>query len=601
MQLTIKTYMISSSRSKLSFADLKNEIDLIRRTHPTLKEDAAFVLWFLRAYITDSENEAVEALTGKSNDKDVDAVFFDQRAKQIDIIQGKFHHSINEFSEKRNDVLATADISLLPWQKKEAVQAYFRKIDPLVRVKLEATIQQVKAKDYALRMYYVTTGRVSDTVREEAMERTRQAQGPAEISIIDGRKIMTMFKDYMEGVAPAIPILSLRIRSEGSDPLIHRYEPEDEIESWVFSMSAKDVGEMYKRTGPRLFARNVRGYLGESNNINEAMVKTVTKEPGNFWYYNNGVTIICDEAKRETQGGEDCLKVESPQVINGQQTTRSLSLASSDKASVLVRVIQVPRQPQDDEAYDELVSSIVRATNWQNAIKPSDLVSNDSLQIFLERELRKQGYQYLRKRQTKTEARLAQGSQDMFAIKKEELAQAVAACELDPAIVRSGKEGLFDERYYRTIFSSHNMQFYLSRYWLMMEIQSAARGKPEWAYAKWLVLHHAWSLLSADIGSGEGERKFRYVKEQSSKEVLYPLGRALDGIFKASLAFFRAERGKGQKARDVSTFFQLTKLHERFGTYWASRANVQRQNVNRRLSEFRKGLISVDVSERKRS
>src|SRR5207247_1297547 len=102
--------------------------------------------------------------------------------------------------------------------------------------------------------------------------------------------------------------------------------------------------------------------------------------------------------------------------------------------------------------------------------------SNDHLQVFLERELRKRGYQYLRKRQTKSEAKRLLGGAIYFQMKKDELAQAIAACEFDPAIVRKGKEGLFDERYYRSIFSSRSVSFYLSRYWLMRHVQYAARG-----------------------------------------------------------------------------------------------------------------------------
>jgi len=37
---------------------------------------------------------------------------------------------------------------------------------------------------------------------------------------------------------------------------------------------------------------------------------------------------------------------------------------------VLVRVIKIPRNEGDYDEYDDLVSSIVRATNWQNAIRP---------------------------------------------------------------------------------------------------------------------------------------------------------------------------------------------------------------------------------------
>src|SRR5436309_3418659 len=520
------------SSAKPTLDELKDEINQIRKVHRALKDDSAFALWFLRAFLADSEESAKAALTGDTGDKNVDAILIDPRSKQVHVVQGKFHLSIGEVSEKRNDVLGFADLGLLPWESKEVLDAFYSRLAPIVRDKFQDLVRTVKAGS-DLRLYYVTTGRCTDGIRREAKERVRQAEGDVQIMVFDGWDVMTIFKDYLEGVAPAIPTMTLKIVPEGSgtDSVIHRFEPEKQIESWVFSMSARDVGEMFGRAGVRLFARNVRGYLGELNEINDAMAETVRSEPHNFWYYNNGVTIVCDDAKRETQGGEDVLRVERPQVINGQQTTRTLHRNPSERARALMRVIKIPRNAGDDDEYDDLVSAIVRATNWQNAIRPSDLISNDHVQIFLEREFRKRGYQYLRKRQTKSEARAAFGGSAYWQIKKEELAQAVGACMLDPAIVRRGKEGLFTEQYYRSIFGARSLSFYLSRYWLMSRVQASAWGKPRRAYAKWVVLHFAWDRISKDIGAGLGEQKFRYACEERSWDVLGPLDRSLDALF----------------------------------------------------------------------
>jgi len=592
---------VSSLKLKVALKDVVDEVAQIRRAYPKLKEDSAFVLWFLRAFLADSEDVALKALTGDKSDKSIDAVLVDERARQVHLVQGKLHHSLGRHGEKRNDVLAFADLGNLPWENKEALNAFYAKLDPLVQQKLDELIHRVRKEHYKLRLYYVSTGRCSRTVHDEATQRVRQAEGPVKMEIFDAPHVMTIFKDYLEGVAPAVPTLSLRISPEGSirtEGVIHRFDPEKMIESWVFSMSAKDVGEMFEIANIRLFARNIRGYLGKENEINEAMAKTAREEPHNFWYYNNGVTIVADDAKRETQGGEDILRVERPQVINGQQTTRTLHETSSHRASLLVRVIKIPRTPGDEDEYDDLVSSIVQATNWQNYITPSDLVSNDHMQVFLERELRKRGYQYIRKRMTKSEAKRMFGSQAFFQIKKEELAQAIAGCEFDPAIVRRGKERLFDERYYRSIYGARSMSFYLSRYWLMRQVQSAAWGYPERAYAKWLVLHFAWQRLSQSICSGQGERRFRYACEfsrPSYMEYTLELHKALDGIFRAALSFYRSERGTGEQAKDVSTFFKLIKLHEGFAQFWISSRNPHRKKVEHRIKRFLRVLDQIEI------
>ena len=107
-------------------------------------------------------------------------------------------------------------------------------------------------------------------------------------------------------------------------------------------MSGKDLGQLYTKGGDRLFARNIRGFLGD-NDINDGIRTTLEKEPHNFWYFNNGVTIVCNSARKTSQRAQAVLRVTNPQVINGQQTTRVLSETNSSKSAVVVRVISVPR------------------------------------------------------------------------------------------------------------------------------------------------------------------------------------------------------------------------------------------------------------------
>jgi hypothetical protein len=58
---------------------------------------------------------------------------------------------------------------------------------------------------------------------------------------------------------------------------------------------------------------------------------------------------------------------------------------------------------------------------------------------------------YPRKRMTKGEARRAASTRHLRLVKREEIAQAVAGCDLDPSTVRQGKDRLFEERWYAQI------------------------------------------------------------------------------------------------------------------------------------------------------
>lgn len=202
-------------------------------------------------------------------------------------------------------------------------------------------------------------------------------------------------------------------------------------------------------------------------------------------------------------------------------------------------------------------------------------MSNDRRQIDIERQFRKLNYGYMRKRQTKGEARRSLGAFRRL-IKKEELAQAVAACELDPLIVREGKEGLFEGTTYDRVFGSTDPFFYLCRYWLMREVGYAAKGYPERGYAKWLVLHFVWGRFSSLVGTGAAKQAFRELWEKQNISAMRPLFAANDCAYSAAIQFYKSRRGRGAKARDVSSFFKRKGLHLEFERFWKGSGNRYR-------------------------
>ncbi len=591
--------------SKISLNELKNEIDLIRKRYPKLKDDSAFVFWFLSAYLVDDESIALKSLTGKEGgiggEKNIDAIFIDERAKQCNIIQGKFH--ITKASEKINDVTSFAYLGNLPWEHKTRLESFYSKLDPIALYKFREVVSCVKNKKYKLNLYYVTTGKCSETIVQEAKTIVRNAEGPVDIYITTLKKILNIFRDYLDDITPHVPPLKLRIISEGyiqHKGLIHRFDSKTKIESWVLSVCGKDIGNMYEKVGKRLFAKNIRGWLGDTD-INESISTTIKREPQNFWYYNNGVTIVCEDAKRETQSGEDVIIVDGAQIINGQQTTRTLNKDDSQNTNVLVKIIKIPRDFENGGDYDRLVNSIVRATNWQNYILPSDLVSNDYIQVYLEREFRKINYQYIRKKMSKSEAKTFYGM-GYYQIDKRELAQAVGACVLeDPTVIRKGRERLFEDPHYKIIFQSEKLSFYLSKYWLMKIVGYISRGYPSRAYPKWIVLNFIWKNVSSIISSGVNEKRFRYICERWNNDSnigsksLYPLNKAIENAFRSALKFHRLNRGKGEEAKDLSTFFQSRNLDEEFAKFWTSSKNTYRDNFNKNTKKFERLLNEIDI------
>lgn len=577
---------------KLSEIDLRNELDSFKEIFPKLSDDELFILWFLRAFVTEDEQAAVDSLTGVSGDKGADAIYIDEKAKDVFIIQGKYREKISKKNEKREDITSFADIAVRLSGEIGAFKALIENSDSKVHDRLREARERILRRGYRLQLYYATLGKCSEGLEKEAIRIVQTAKVEAGIEICGGKKIILLLADYLEGVAPPVPSVDLVMESGygvAVNGILQRYDKKTDIDSWVFSMSGQAIAEIYERSGTRIFARNVRGFLEETE-VNRSMVDTLKDEPEFFWYYNNGITIICDAAEQRRSKGKDILHVDNPQIINGQQTTRMLHrmVERSTKASVPVRVIRVPREPgKHHDDFENLVSAIVRATNWQNAIRASDLMSNDKRQIEIERAFRKLCYLYIRKRQSRAEVRKLAGANRFWTISKEEVAQSVASCDLDPVILRLGKERLFEEDYYETIFPTGNPDYYLSRYWLMKQVTKVAQGYPERAYAKWLVIHYMWSFLNPIVRLEAGSRSFRKMCEKNGNSLIY-LQKSATSAFNAALLFYRKNRGKGATAIDVSSFFRKRSLNKDFLKYWSSPANRFGNSFKKAWERFEK-------------
>lgn len=573
--------------------DLNKEVLEIKDRHPKLSLDNAFVAWFLRAFIVNKESTAVEALKGGSKDKGVDALYIDHEVGAVFILQGKYHQVAKVVSESRSDVIALGDLGrVLLLNDRKGFDALLHDADPSARDALEMAHKVLQKGNYRLVLQFITTGKVSETHKEEATQRIEDWTN-ASFDVYSRDDLLRVMQDYIEGASPPVPSISVPIHG---DQMFNRYDEITGISSWVFTVLGTDLAELYNDIGDRLFARNIRGYQGKTE-VNRGILGTLENEPDYFWYFNNGVTIISDNARQITERQHKYLRVANAQIINGQQTVRSLSACSTSTATLLVRVIVVPREAAIGyERYSYLVNQIVKASNWQNAITQSDLMSNDIEQVRLERELWKLGYHYLRKRQTITEARRITGSRYRYFIKKEDLARSVGACLLDPYEVRLGRDRLFEDDVYSKLFDGRPAAEYLTYNWLSQIVSLYSRGDIRRSYAKWLVLNFTWLQIGKMLKRRELRENFRYIAERRARyeKQLKSLYNAVDSIFRAAMAFYRANRKTKDGILDESTFFRHKFLHREFLKYWRLSTNTRRNYVDKQFDSFIKYLHDVE-------
>lgn len=159
--------------------------------------------------------------------------------------------------------------------------------------------------------------------------------------------------------------------------------------------------ELFEKYGDKLLEKNVRKFLGGKNVVNKQIRDTILdeEENKNFFFLNNGITIVAKKITANLLLDNPIIKMDSINIINGGQTCKTIqeTLSKNDvdvsKCYVLVRVYELD---DDDKSY--LLDKITLATNSQSVVNLKDLKSNDEIQKALEQSIRLLGFEYKPKR-----------------------------------------------------------------------------------------------------------------------------------------------------------------------------------------------------------
>jgi hypothetical protein len=187
----------------------------------------------------------------------------------------------------------------------------------------------------------------------------------------------------------------------------------------------------FSENGDRLFAENLRFGI-EKSEVNDGIRETSKEEPSHFWYFNNGVTAICEDIVKQPVGGNNTdsgvFDVKKISVINGAQTVSSLARAKTEGANlddvhVHLRIISLSGTPEN------FATDVTTANNTQNDLSPIDFVAADQNQDRIRREASQLGLSYTYRR----------GDQDPpldsgFTVREATIAAACASGELRLAV-----------------------------------------------------------------------------------------------------------------------------------------------------------------------
>jgi len=424
---------------------LRKEVKSLARTYST-SDDKAFVIWSATAAFDLDEDDAYDALGVEgSNEKGMDLFWVDQANQTVLIGQCK-HSPKGTHRPRVKDVDGL--FGCLDWLA--VPEALEREGRPELAAAARE-YQQAVTQDYAIQLWFIYCGDRDENVdkRIRVFNANPENSQKRRSGVHCDLKLLQTLYEEARGEGRRIESAKLTVSKRAFEVT------GDFGKGLVTSIRGAELARLYESHGDRLFARNVRGWLGaRKGSVNAGILNTLSdaEERGNFWAYNNGLTIVCDKYVYEQSTGN--LKLTNFSVVNGCQTTVALGqkkkAASKSGVLLLARVISPP---------ESLIDSIIRFTNSQNQIRKWDLVSQDrtqrrlqhdfaSLQSAVYYDLRRGDWSSLERVQ-KEKFRTSPGGPSRI-IKHDLLAQYLASFKANPVVAYKNKAFLFDKFYEET-------------------------------------------------------------------------------------------------------------------------------------------------------
>ena len=465
---------------KPRFEDVLAEIEGIQEKKHVKHDYHAFVYWFIATLYGQEEISIKRALCDGTHDKGVDAVLIDKRERTVSVFQSKFERAGNNTQLNENEVKLLAIVRDY-FKSRKALVAATHKANPATQHLLEEAFQAV-SNGFSLELVFITTHKANPAVEPLVRNTLHFTQDQFRVFCYDN--ILAIMADKSRDFLPANRPYNLPFKSEDGEivrPGSHK--------SWVLTVSANALRDMaISYPDHLLFRKNVKDFLGTGSETNRRMKETLIDpiEQKNFWFYNNGITVLCTDAAINME--QKFIHLLDPEIINGCQTVTTIRRFKEDSNSeVLVRVVA-----SEDQAF---MDSMILYQNSSNPVLKRDLKSNDPVQVRLHHEFFKRGwfYEIKRGKDFSTIAKEDTNIRDQCirgGISNSEVAKYLAAVSIHPSAGSKGDDYFFGEAYediFTSELSTYNCLAPLMLKWEIYQSYNSAKFhgfEKEWVFKK---------------------------------------------------------------------------------------------------------------------
>lgn len=356
-----------------------------------LKDEYAFNFWIQTKMYEVDEEVALNSIT-EYKDKGIDCFIHYEDTKELYLIQNKYYDEKTVLSEKEVSHFLTTSLAALEKgnYKSQELQYIYNtaKSDSNYKIWLH---------------FYITNNKISEDITNIINEFNKGSR-PV---LCEVRAKLFSLDDIYElyyGVAFDKKIkFEYKIRTTNKGTLLkimpEQYNLPGMSEAYYIMTPIKTLYNMYietKKINYPLFEENIREYMGKSP-INSGIIQTLKdeNERKNFFYYNNGITIICDSTGKGGSG--NIINLIQPQIVNGCQTVSTIyEVLNSynekeieklfDGVYVMTKIlIQTNKSPN-------FYKKVVKYTNSQNSINEKAFSSSTDYFLRIQEHFYEKGF-----------------------------------------------------------------------------------------------------------------------------------------------------------------------------------------------------------------
>lgn len=324
------------------------------------------------------ESTAAAAITDGYNDNGIDAIHVDVDSSRVYLVQTKW-------SNAGTGSPALGDVQKFLKGFEDLINAEFGRFNKKVKAKQTDLEEALSDPNVQFVMVFAHSGQeaLSDPAKDAIENVLKDVNDPIETASFTMLSQAELHAFLVHAVHGKAPDLTVTLHDWGST--------QEPYAAYYGNIEATEVAEWFEKHNVRLFAQNLRQFLGRGSDVNDSLIDTLVNDPGRFWYFNNGITVLCEKVAKSPHGGTSKknghFEFRGVSVVNGAQTVGCIGQAAQDHpdkvadARVTARFISLEDCPPD------FAEEVTRATNTQNRVERRDFVALDANQHRLATEL----------------------------------------------------------------------------------------------------------------------------------------------------------------------------------------------------------------------